>query len=116
DGEDARDFDDAVWCEPVRGGWRLIVAIADVANYVPQDSALDEEALRRGTSVYFPNRVLPMLPEALSNGLCSLNPYVNRLCLACEMRVNEHGIVTRARFFEAVMRSAARLTYTQVAA
>ena len=88
DGEDARDFDDAVWCEPIRGGWRLIVAIADVASYVEQDSALDQEAQHRGTSVYFPNRVLPMLPEALSNGLCSLNPEVDRLCLACEMRVD----------------------------
>src|SRR5690606_12917407 len=74
DGEDARDFDDAVWCERVRGGWRLIVAIADVATYVEADSALDHEARHRGTSVYFPNRVLPMLPEALSNGLCSLQP------------------------------------------
>ncbi len=116
DGEDARDFDDAVWCEPTRGGWRLIVAIADVANYVEKDSALDHEALRRGTSVYFPNRVLPMLPEALSNGLCSLNPGVDRLCLACEMRVDSRGKVTRARFFEGVMRSSARLTYTKVAA
>lgn len=116
DGEDARDFDDAVWCERVRGGWRLIVAIADVATYVEADSALDHEARHRGTSVYFPNRVLPMLPEALSNGLCSLQPGVDRLCLACEMRVSEQGRVTRSRFFEAVMRSAARLTYTQVAA
>jgi ribonuclease R len=116
DGEDARDFDDAVWCEPTRSGWRLIVAIADVAHYVEPDSALDREALHRGTSVYFPNRVLPMLPEALSNGLCSLNPHVDRLCLACEMRVDSRGKVTRSRFFEGVMRSAARLTYTKVAA
>jgi ribonuclease R len=116
DGEDARDFDDAVWCERVRGGWRLIVAIADVAHYVEPGSALDHEALNRATSVYFPNRVLPMLPEALSNGLCSLQPHVDRLCLACEMRVNNDGKVTRARFFEGVMRSAARLTYTEVAA
>ncbi len=116
DGEDARDFDDAVWCEAVRGGWRLIVAIADVASYVAPDSALDREARHRGTSVYFPNRVLPMLPEALSNGLCSLNPNVDRLCLACEMRVTPQGKVTRARFFEGVMRSRARLTYTKVAA
>ena len=100
DGEDARDFDDAVYCEEVRGGWRLIVAIADVATYVSQDSALDREAQNRGTSVYFPNRVLPMLPEALSNGLCSLNPKVNRLCMICEMRVNPQGKVTRAQFFE----------------
>jgi ribonuclease R len=116
DGEDARDFDDAVWCEPMRGGWRLIVAIADVATYVEQGAALDQEALRRGTSVYFPNRVLPMLPEALSNGLCSLNPHVDRLCIACEMRVDARGKVTRSRFFEGVMRSSARLTYTKVAA
>ncbi len=116
DGEDARDFDDAVWCEAVRGGWRLMVAIADVASYVSPDSALDREAKHRGTSVYFPNRVLPMLPEALSNGLCSLNPQVDRLCLVCEMRVNEAGKVTRSRFFEGLMRSRARLTYTKVAA
>jgi ribonuclease R len=116
DGEDARDFDDAVYCEEVRGGWRLLVAIADVATYVSQDSALDKEAQNRGTSVYFPNRVLPMLPEALSNGLCSLNPKVDRLCMVCEMRVSPDGKVTRARFFEGVMCSAARLTYTKVAA
>jgi ribonuclease R len=116
DGEDARDFDDAVYCEEVRGGWRLVVAIADVATYVSQDSALDKEAQNRGTSVYFPNRVLPMLPEALSNGLCSLNPKVDRLCMVCEMRVNPQGKVTRAQFFEGVMCSAARLTYTKVAA
>jgi ribonuclease R len=116
DGEDARDFDDAVYCEPIRGGWTLIVAIADVGHYVMKDSALDTEAQHRGTSVYFPNRVLPMLPEALSNGLCSLNPLVDRLCLACEMRVNTEGKVTRARFFEGVMRSHARFTYTKVAA
>ena len=116
DGEDARDFDDAVWCEPVRGGWSLIVAIADVASYVAPASALDLEAHHRGTSVYFPNRVLPMLPEALSNGLCSLNPNVDRLCLCCEMRVNPQGKITRARFFEGLMKSKARLTYTKVAA
>jgi ribonuclease R len=117
DGEDARDFDDAVYCEPLRGGgWRLLVAIADVASYVDPDSPLDREAQLRGTSVYFPNRVLPMLPEALSNGLCSLNPQVDRLCMVCEMRVNAEGKVTRAQFFEGLMRSAARLTYTKVAA
>ncbi|MGH8177922.1 MAG: ribonuclease R [Steroidobacter sp.] len=116
DGEDARDFDDAVYCEETRGSWRLIVAIADVSSYVEPDSALDREAQHRGTSVYFPNRVLPMLPEALSNGLCSLNPQVDRLCLACEMRITPDGKVTRSRFFEGVMRSAARLTYTKVAA
>lgn len=116
DGEDARDFDDAVYCEKARGGWRLLVAIADVGHYVALNSALDKEARQRGTSVYFPNRVLPMLPEALSNGLCSLNPKVDRLCLVCDMRVSASGKVTRAEFFEGVMCSAARLTYTEVAA
>ncbi|GFE90878.1 ribonuclease R [Steroidobacter agaridevorans] len=117
DGEDARDFDDAVYCEPLRGGsFRLLVAIADVASYVEPNRALDREAQLRGTSVYFPNRVLPMLPEALSNGLCSLNPNVDRLCMVCEMRVSADGKVTRAQFFEGLMRSAARLTYTKVAA
>ncbi len=116
DGEDARDFDDAVWCEPSGSGWRLIVAIADVGHYVDPGSQLDQEALNRGTSVYFPNRVIPMLPEALSNGLCSINPGVDRLCMACEMHVADTGKVSRARFFEGIMRSAARLTYTEVAA
>ena len=114
DGADARDFDDAVYCEPTPSGWRLLVAIADVAHYVDIDSALDKEAIRRATSVYFPDRVVPMLPEVLSNGLCSLNPKVDRLCLACEMRVNKEGKVTRARFVDGVMRSKARLTYNQV--
>ena len=114
DGEDARDYDDAVWCERSRGGWRLIVAIADVGHYVRPGSALDGEARERGTSVYFPNRVLPMLPEALSNGLCSLVPHEDRLCLCCELRVNDAGRITRSRFFEGVMRSAARLTYREV--
>ena len=116
DGEDARDFDDAVWCERKGGGWRLLVAIADVGHYVASNTALDAEAQNRGTSVYFPNRVLPMLPEALSNGLCSLKPDVERLCVVCEMHINAQGKVTRSNFFEAVMRSAARLTYTEVAA
>ncbi len=116
DGEDARDFDDAVYCEKIRGGWRLLVAIADVGHYVALGTALDAEALDRGTSVYFPNRVIPMLPEALSNGLCSLNPQVDRLCMVCEMRVSPAGKITRAEFFEGVMKSAARLTYTEVAA
>lgn len=116
DGEDARDFDDAVYCEKVRGGWRLLVAIADVGHYVALGTALDAEALQRGTSVYFPNRVIPMLPEALSNGLCSLNPKVDRLCMVCEMRVSPAGKITRADFHEGVMCSAARLTYTEVAA
>jgi ribonuclease R len=115
DGEDARDYDDAVYCERTRGGgWRLIVAIADVGHYVTPGSALDLEARERGTSVYFPNRVLPMLPEALSNGLCSLVPEEDRLCLCCELRVSEDGRITRSRFFEGVMRSAARLTYREV--
>jgi ribonuclease R len=114
DGEDARDYDDAVWCERGRGGWRVIVAIADVGHYVRPGSALDAEARERGTSVYFPNRVLPMLPEALSNGLCSLVPHEDRLCLCCELRVSDSGRITRSRFFEGVMRSAARLTYREV--
>lgn len=114
DGQDARDFDDAVYCEKSGGGWRLLVAIADVAHYVEIGSALDKEALQRGTSVYFPDRVVPMLPESLSNGLCSLNPKVDRLCMVCEMRVSAEGKVTRSRFYEAVMRSSARLTYGQV--
>jgi ribonuclease R len=116
DGADARDFDDAVFCEPTPAGWRLYVAIADVAHYVERGSPLDEEARSRGTSVYFTRRVLPMLPEVLSSGLCSLNPEVDRLCMVCEMRVGRDGKVSRARFFEAVMRSQARLTYEEVAA
>jgi len=116
DGADARDFDDAVYCEPTPSGWRLYVAIADVAHYVERGSALDEEARSRGTSVYFTRRVLPMLPEVLSNGLCSLMQKVDRLCMVCEMRVGRDGKVSRARFFEGVMRSQARLTYDEVAA
>lgn len=116
DGEDARDFDDAVYCAPVGNGWRLIVAIADVSHYVRPDTALDAEAQNRATSVYFPDWVIPMLPEALSNGLCSLNPRVDRLCMVCDMQVDAHGHITRARFYEGLMRSAARLTYTQVGA
>ncbi len=117
DGEDARDFDDAVFCEPKRGGgWRLIVAIADVSHYVAAGGALDREALDRATSVYFPDRVLPMLPEALSNELCSLKPRVERLAMACEMSVDAKGEVTRSKFHAAVILSAARLTYTQVGA
>jgi len=115
DGADAKDFDDAVYCEPHGDGWKLVVAIADVSHYVEPDTALDREAQARGTSVYFPDRVVPMLPEELSNGLCSLNPQVDRLCLACEMVVSRQGQVTRSRFFNAVMRSAARLTYTESA-
>ncbi|HET7587244.1 MAG TPA: ribonuclease R [Gammaproteobacteria bacterium] len=116
DGEDARDFDDAVYCEPVQQGWKLLVAIADVSHYVTPGSALDDEAEFRGTSVYFPDRVIPMLPEALSNGLCSLNPDVDRLCMICEMHIDRVGKITRAAFHKGVMRSAARLTYAEVAA
>jgi ribonuclease R len=115
DGADSRDFDDAVFCKRTAGGWKLIVAIADVSYYVKPGTALDKEGFLRGTSVYFPERVIPMLPEILSNGLCSLNPGVDRLCMACEMTVDRQGKVTRSRFMEAVMRSHARLTYDQVA-
>jgi ribonuclease R len=116
DGEDARDFDDAVYCERKPKGWRLLVCIADVSAYVEPGTALDTEAYERGNSVYFPDRVVPMLPEILSNGLCSLNPEVDRLCMACELYISQAGKITRSRFFPAVMRSHARLTYTQVAA
>jgi ribonuclease R len=114
DGADARDFDDAVFAQRRNNGWRLVVAIADVATYVEPGTPLDREALHRATSVYFPQRVVPMLPEALSNGLCSLKPDEDRLCLVCDMSINESGKVTRARFDAAVMRSQARLTYEQV--
>ena len=113
DGADARDFDDAVYCECKEDGFRLIVAIADVAHYVQPGSPLDAQAQLRGTSVYFPDRVVPMLPEALSNGLCSLNPKVDRLCMVCDMRVTKAGKVTKSRFYNAVMRSSERLTYTR---
>ncbi len=116
DGADAKDFDDAVFCEPLSGGWRLLVAIADVSAYVTPGSALDREASNRGNSVYFPERVIPMLPETLSNGLCSLNPDVDRLCMVCDMRINDGGKIMRSTFYQAVMRSHARLTYDQVAA
>ena len=112
DGEDARDFDDAVYAEPHGGGFRLIVAIADVSHYVRPGSVLDTETQRRGTSVYFPTRVLPMLPTALSDHLCSLAPNVDRLCFAADMIVSRNGALKSARFYPAVMRSAARLTYT----
>jgi ribonuclease R len=128
DGETARDFDDAVYCEPLQTtggtaaagkrrttGYRLVVCIADVSHYVRPGDALDREARERGTSVYFPRRVIPMLPEALSNGLCSLNAEVNRLCVACDMVIGPRGAIRSHRFFPAVMRSRARLTYTQVA-
>jgi len=116
DGADARDFDDAVYCERKPKGWKLLVCIADVSAYVERGTALDAEGYNRGNSVYFPDRVVPMLPEVLSNGLCSLNPQVDRLCMACELYVNQEGQTTRSRFFPAVMRSQARLTYDQVAA
>jgi len=116
DGETARDFDDAVYCERVGKGYRLIVAIADVSHYVQVGSALDQDAYDRGNSVYFPRRVIPMLPEKLSNGLCSLNPNVERLCMACDMQLSGTGEIKRYRFYPAVMWSHARLTYTEVAA
>jgi ribonuclease R len=115
DGADARDFDDAVYCRPEKKGWTLWVAIADVSAYVKPGAPLDIEATRRGNSVYFPQQVLPMLPEKLSNGLCSLNPDVDRLCMVCEMRVLPDGEVEKARFFEGVMRSKARFIYEDVA-
>jgi ribonuclease R len=124
DGEDARDFDDAVYCEPVKHGrgksafegWRLVVAIADVSHYVKPGEPLDEDAYERATSVYFPRRVIPMLPEKLSNGLCSLNPDEERLCMVCDMLVAANGEIEAYQFFPGVMRSQARLTYTEVAA
>ena len=124
DGEDARDFDDAVYCEPAligkgraaKPGWRLLVAIADVSHYVQNGSAIDVDAYDRATSVYFPRRVIPMLPEKLSNGLCSLNPEVERLCMVCDMLVTQEGDVCAYQFYPAVMWSHARLTYTEVAA
>jgi ribonuclease R len=121
DGADARDFDDAVWAEPDpdpdnRGGWHIVVAIADVAWYVRPGTALDREARRRGNSVYFPDRVVPMLPEALSNDLCSLKPGVDRACLAAHLWIDDAGRKRRHRFERGLMRSAARLTYEQVQA
>ena len=124
DGEDARDFDDAVYCEPYKAGrgksavrgWRLLVAIADVSHYVETGSAIDVDAYDRATSVYFPRRVIPMLPEKLSNGLCSLNPEVERLCMVCDMIVLDTGEVSAYQFYPAVMYSHARFTYTEVAA
>jgi ribonuclease R len=128
DGEDARDFDDAVYCEPFLGstaakgktkkpsGWRLIVAIADVSHYVRPGEPIDDDAYERATSVYFPRRVIPMLPEKLSNGLCSLNPDVDRLCMVCDMVVTPSGEIEAYQFYPAVMHSHARFTYTEVAA
>ncbi len=115
DGEDARDFDDAVYCRPNKsGGWTLWVAIADVSSYVKIGTALDQEAQNRGTSVYFPEQVVPMLPKVLSNGLCSLNPDVDRLCMVCEVNIDAQGALEDYSFYEAVMRSHARLTYNKV--
>jgi len=114
DGADARDFDDAVYCEKQGKGWKLYVAIADVSHYVQTNTALDNEALLRGTSVYFPNRVIPMLPEILSNELCSLKPDVDRLCMVCEMHLNMEGEVRKYSFHNALMRSSARLTYSEM--
>jgi len=114
DGETARDFDDAVWCEPNARGFRLVVAIADVSHYVRPGTTLDDEAGKRATSVYFPGFVVPMLPETLSNGICSLNPNVDRMCFVCDMQIDRDGLVMSSKFYEAVMRSHARLTYTQV--
>ena len=119
DGETAKDFDDAVYCERQgkdgKGGFRLVVAIADVSHYVQAERALDRDACERGNSVYFPRRVIPMLPEKISNGLCSLNPQVERLCMVCDMAIAANGVIKRYRFYPAVMFSHARLTYTQVA-
>ena len=114
DGEDSRDFDDAVYAEPTKNGWKLLVAIADVSHYVKEGSELDSESYERGNSVYFPHRVVPMLPEAISNGLCSLNPKVERLSMVCEMSINPLGELLDYKFYSAVMLSHARLTYTQV--
>ena len=114
DGEDSRDFDDAVYAIPSKNGWKLMVAIADVSHYVKEGSQLDAESLERGNSVYFPHRVVPMLPEAISNGLCSLNPEVERLCMVCEMEIDSLGSLLEYKFYSAVMLSHARLTYTEV--
>ncbi len=114
DGADAKDFDDAVYCEPMEKGFRLFVAIADVSHYVQKDSAIDREAVNRGTSVYFPGEVIPMLPEILSNGLCSLNPHVDRLTLVCEMEIGPGGAIKEYRFHEGLIHSHARLLYDQV--
>ena len=114
DGDDSRDFDDAVYAEPTKNGWKLLVAIADVSHYVKEGSELDGESFERGNSVYFPHRVVPMLPEVISNGLCSLNPEVERLCMVCEMSIDPLGVLLDYKFYSAVMLSHARLTYGQV--
>ncbi len=118
DGEDAKDFDDAVYAEPVkrsRGSWRLYVAIADVSHYVKADTSLDQDAYRRGNSVYFPGRVIPMLPKILSDELCSLKPKVDRLCMVCEMVISDQGVLKKYEFYRAVIHSKARITYTEAA-
>jgi ribonuclease R len=114
DGADTKDFDDAVFAKRRKNGWRLVVAIADVSHYVKPGTELDKEALHRGNSVYFPQRVVPMLPSKLSDGLCSLNPKVDRLCMVADLSITEDGKLERSQFYEAVMNSKARLTYTQV--
>src|SRR5690606_31142578 len=114
DGEDAKDFDDAVWCEPNRDGFRLVVAIADVSHYVRPGTPLADEAQLRATSVYFPGFGVPLLPETLGHGICSLNPQVDRFCFCCDMQVGRDGVVRESRFYEAVMHSHARLTYPDV--
>ncbi|MDQ6620737.1 MAG: VacB/RNase II family 3'-5' exoribonuclease, partial [Pseudomonadota bacterium] len=114
DGETARDFDDAVYCERKGRGFRLVVAIADVSHYVRDGDALDVDGRERGTSVYFPRRVIPMLPEALSNELCSLKPDVDRLCMVCDMEVSAQGLIRGSKFYRGIMHSRARLTYTKV--
>jgi len=114
DGADSKDFDDAVYTKKRKNGWRLVVAIADVSHYVKPGTPLDKEAYKRGNSVYFPQQVIPMLPEKLSNGLCSLNPKVDRLCMVCDMAIDETGKLERSQFYQAVMNSKARLTYNQV--
>lgn len=114
DGEDSKDFDDAVYAKRRKKGWRLVVAIADVSHYVKPGTALDKEAHKRGNSVYFPQQVIPMLPEKLSNGLCSLNPQVDRLCMVADMSIDEEGKLERSQFYDAVMNSKARMTYNQV--
>ncbi|MBN2606224.1 MAG: ribonuclease R [Thiotrichales bacterium] len=114
DGEDSKDFDDAVFAKRRKKGWRLVVAIADVSHYVKSGSVLDKEAFERGNSVYFPQKVIPMLPEKLSNEMCSLNPKVDRLCMVCDMSIDDEGKLERTQFYDAVMHSKARLTYNQV--
>jgi ribonuclease R len=116
DGEDARDFDDAVFAEPTEEGWHILVAIADVSHYVKTGSALDKEALARGNSVYFPDRVLPMLPEKLSNDLCSLRPNQDRACMAVHILLDQQGKIAQYKFVRGLMRSKARFTYNEVQA